>query len=635
MWTMINFCLFGALFAPPSQGSALAETLPDAKTSAVARLALTKAPSFPGRIEVTANRSSVMLYLPLVPGAKDYRVFSAEHGVVSKIVGDTEDIIGASITCAGLRQRNDCDDTEAVKAYGDAEIIMAAHCRDDVRSINWPKTVARRVEVNGLVGPSDLIIEAIDRLCPFVGALGKTHAEVRIAGAQTPLTTTFAGRLLTFPVFRPTFPIRTELEVRSDFGSLIINGHGPAPRPADLRQGPYLNVAQPAPRDPPLVLNRTFIRASPLGTSRRPVGYKDSDIFDDFSDSSDHFVLQAKRKHIEGVILPAGLGNVTGAVHFANSNWNHYAFNYDVSQVYIDRGQLNMLIADSGQDVMASNVIYPKRVLQIPSTRDAFLHITFETQGNATQRRYWWLHLCGSDRPGQTYAGTTFTGTSTVLAAPFFMDPASGGPISMAGWNCLQFIPRAGSFEVLPGGERQNTALGGSRSQGSMRILVNRPTPAGQEARKDTNSVQLLDPAQVPGDQQQVNGQWLRSWDDLHRVNGSIFDDELYVAQRTKFDIYVNRSRIVMFINGKQKICDNLKKSQISMAEAAVGLGQVFYHSSAERTELMGPMWVKTGQHYYLHNTPFVDVRSFDNIGMRESVALPPSFKPGPCYDAP
>jgi len=46
-------------------------------------------------------------------------------------------------------------------------------------------------------------------------------------------------------------------------------------------------------------------------------------------------------------------------------------------------------------------------------------------------------------------------------------------------------------------------------------------------------------------------------------------------------------------------------------------------------------MWVKTGQHYYLHNTPFVDVRSFDNIGMRESVALPPSFKPGPCYDAP
>ena len=213
------------------------------------------------------------------------------------------------------------------------------------------------------------------------------------------------------------------------------------------------------------------------------------------------------------------------------------------------------------------------------------------------------------------------------------MDPASGSQISMAGWNCLQFVPRAGSFDVVPGGEFTNPVLGNSRSQSSMRILVNRPTPAGSNPLADTNSVQILDPSQVWGDTPSGQGQWVRTWDAQHNINGSLFDDQLYVAQKSTFDIYVNRTQVVMYINGVQKICDIFPTHSLTMADAAVGLGQVIYHSSAERTELMSAQWIKTGQNYYLHNTPFVDVRSFDNLGMQEGAPLPASFDAARCYN--
>lgn len=600
-----------------------------------AALNFTPAPDFPAPIIVEPNRSSVMLKLPSVPGAKDYRVFVVESGVTTKIVGDTEEILGATITCAGLRQRNDCDDSEAVKEYGDSEIMLAANCADDVRSINIPKSVAQILEVNDLRGPTKIVVEAIDTLCPFVGAIGNAHVDVPIVGADAPFTTTYKGDLVTFTVYQSSFPIRTVEEVRAEYGSVIFNGHGHAPRPADPLLGPYRNVAQPAPRVAPKVLSRSVMMVTPTGTAERPAGYKPSDIFDDFSDDADQFKLIRERKYVEGVILPEGLANVAGVRHYANSRWNWYTFNADAAQVFVGRGQLHNVIADMGQDVMASNVVYPKRTVQLPDTDSEYLHISFEVQANATQRRYWWLHLCGAAEAGKTYEGTTFPPTSGILARPFFMDPASGMQISLAGWNCLQFVPRAGGYDVSEGGEFSNPVLGGSRSQSSLRILQNRATPAGVDPTTDNNSVVLLDPAIEAGETQAAAGQWTRSWDADHKINGVLLDDQLYVAQRTKFDVYVNRGRVVLFVNGKQKVCDSFPTKRLTMAEAAVGLGSVFYHSQAERVELMSQMWVKTGQNYYLHNTPFVDVRSFDNLGIREQVALPSSYDAKPCFTTP
>jgi hypothetical protein len=66
-----------------------------------------------GTINYVPNRSSVRLYLPGVAGARDYRVFAVEDGVSVRVDDQKrEHVEGGTIQCAGLRQRNQCDEGE-------------------------------------------------------------------------------------------------------------------------------------------------------------------------------------------------------------------------------------------------------------------------------------------------------------------------------------------------------------------------------------------------------------------------------------------------------------------------------------------------------------------------------------------
>jgi hypothetical protein len=40
----------------------------------------------------------------------------------------------------------------------------------------------------------------------------------------------------------------------------------------------------------------------------------------------------------------------------------------------------------------------------------------------------------------------------------------------------------------------------------------------------------------------------------------------------------------------------------------------------------------QTGQFHLMHNTPFADHRSWDNVGFRENVTLPSDFDDTNCY---
>ncbi len=620
----------------PEPGKVAPTEARDAKeVDAPAGFEFTSAPGFDEPVKFIANRSSVMLYLPFVKTARDYRVFALVDGVKIALDGDKEDVRGATITCAGLRQRNQCDDNEALKEYGPGYFDIAA-CSEDIRSVHTPPTLLRQIEVNGLKGETILAVEAVDSLCPFVGAPGNAHKDVPILGSDKTQQATYMGKLADFPPSRRTFPIRTEQEIRDQYGSLILNGHGHAPRDADSWKGPFYNLAQPAPPVQPRVLGRAIISIAPLGTKERPAGYKDSDIFEDFEDDTDQFKLIKARNVVEPVILPEGFGPIQEVKLYQNKNWNWYTFNAEATQVYIDKGQLHMTLADIGQDVMASNVIYPTRPIQVPDDADSYIHIAFEIQTDATQRRYWWLHLCGAAEKGKTYDGRTLPNEGGIVARPFFMNPTSGPTISMGGWNCMDFVPRSGDYEVQEGGDVQNPALENKgRPEADLRIFVNRPTAAGMDPTKDMDSVILLDPAMNPGDKQELWGSWTRTWDDNHKINGVMLDDTMFVHQRTHVDVFVNRTRVVFYANGKQKACDDFAAHKLTMAEAAVGIGHVFYHSSAERLEFTTSQWIRTGQNYYLHNTPFVDVRSLDNVGIQEGVGLPASFNPKPCYTTP
>jgi hypothetical protein len=92
-------------------------------------------------------------------------------------------------------------------------------------------------------------------------------------------------------------------------------------------------------------------------------------------------------------------------------------------------------------------------------------------------------------------------------------------------------------------------------------------------------------------------------------------------------------------VEGQQRLCQQLDPTLMTMAEGALGFWHVLYHTSAEFTEIRatgdGPSENPlTDEHNILHNTPFADHRSYDNVGFLENVGLPSNFDPTVCYPA-
>jgi hypothetical protein len=628
----------GDIASPMPGEIAPPEAQPPEPAALPAGASLEPAAPFDSAVTYVPNRSSVTLFLPYETSARDYRVFALRDGVTIEIDAQGREVVsGATIYCAGLRQQNACDDSEAVTEYGLVEEFYTAPCDKDVRASQVQKSVVRQIEVNGITSDTVLVVEALDALCPFVGARGNAHSDVPIFLAELrPVSAVYDGRLGQFPYSRNSFPVVTNQEVLEKYKSIIVNGHASLGRSSDPALGPQYEIGQPSPSAWPHVLKRAVIRVTPTGTTSRPDGFSPSDIFDDFSNDQDTFSLVKARSNVEGVLLPQGFGPIGGVKLFANSTWNWFTANAAAAQVFIENGVLRSVLADEAQDVMASSVFYPKRPIQLPTLaeRDRFVHVTLETPTNATQRRYWWWHACGAETLGKTYSGTAITDPKGIVATPFFMNTDGGGNVSTAGWNCIQIVPRGGSYEMLIGGEVSPPNFAGrSRAQTDLRMIINKPRPEG--TADDQSSVLSLDPSQIPGDTQAVAGAWSRPWNDTHELSGTILDDQMFIEQRTRIDIYFNRTRIVFFANGKQKACDDFAAHPLTMAEAAVGFGHVIYHSSAERTELLGEQWIRTAQQYYRWNTPFVDGRNFDNVGIAEDAALPASFNPAPCFVTP
>jgi hypothetical protein len=125
---------------------------------------------------------------------------------------------------------------------------------------------------------------------------------------------------------------------------------------------------------------------------------------------------------------------------------------------------------------------------------------------------------------------------------------------------------------------------------------------------------------------------WYRQRDAQGQLVAPILDDQMLIAPSTHYDAYIRRDRVVLFVEGEQRLCDDFPSVALTMAEGALGFGQVFYHSAAERAEFSAPYWDRTGQRYYLENTPFIDARAWDNLGYAEHVAAPPSFDASTCY---
>lgn len=510
------------------------------------------AADFPG-VQAAANLDSVVLTLPALPAAKDFRAFALPAGSSVKLAADgTEQVDGTVIYCAGLRQHN-----AAVQ----------------------PAEPVRQLEITGVTGPVHLIVEALDRPCPFPGLIGNAHADIKVENTEIDLPS------------RVGFSIYTEAEVRAKYGSLIVNGQGPA-----------ATLGQQAPRDNPKVLARAQLDVAPQPASARPA----MTFFDDFSANDQPVPL--------GVTPDASRSS--SARLYQNSNWSIYAFGFDTVQPFIDRGQFQVVLADNWQDVFASVLAYPRKTVAL-SAAD-YLHVTYEVQTNATSRRYWEVQLCGAETLGQTMDARGLL-KQPIVPTSSFMEPDGRDP-SVAGWNCLQIFPRDGWPVAL--------GPGNSGPETDLRVMVNTKNAGGDNR---TNVVNLS--PDLYHDASQGPPGWYRQLDANHKPVAPMLDDLQQTAPRVHWDLYIRRNRVILYANGKQRLCNDFPAHALTMAEGALAFSQVLYHSAAERMEFSVDYWLKTGQRYYLTDAPYADVRAWDNLGYDEHVQPPASFDPALCFN--
>ena len=514
-------------------------------------LGWSQAPLMAG-VKVVPNRDSAIVVVPEVLGAVDYRVISVPDGVKVAVDGaGAERIDGSTIHCAGYRQHN------------------------APRAVN--RELLRQIEVTGLAGATRLVVEAIDTACPYTGALGSQHADLL---ADNPDIDAPA---------RGKFSIFTEAEVRSAYGSLILNGQG----------NNLSKPGQPAPATSPKVLSRSGIKVTPTGTlAAGPT----ATFFDDFeNEDAPVFVGNVDEK-----------GRTQAAKLYQNSKYSFYTYGGAASQVYFARGQMRFVLSDWEQDIMASNIAYPRKPVALSDSD--YLHVTYEVPSDATGRRYWWMVMCGADTLGATM-GSDGKLKGNIIEAPAFMDDDGLNP-SVEGWNCLQLFPRQGWPFTLP---PDNTY-----PESEVRVMVNKSGNIGRSNVVNVSPVQFADGMGPPS--------WFRTQDSKGKLVGKMLDDQQLIAPRTRFDVFVRRDRVVFYVNGEQRICNELgAKGRLTMAEGALGFGQVFYHSAAERDEFYRDYWDRRGQRHYLENSPFVDERSWDNVGYAEHVGLPSNFDPSVC----
>jgi hypothetical protein len=620
----------------------------------------TTAPTM-GAITVVPNRDSAVVHVPFVAGAKDYRVLVLPAGAsVSAASNGGEQVNSGNIFCAGERQHNAASRVTAYsedKPWNHPQYTFKSLLGYLVNSF-WDTyaglngVVARRtfdvlpevmrdIEITGLTGPTQVYVEALDQLCPFTGVYGSTHKDIQPGGAV-------------LPADQIKFSIYTDAEIKARYGSLIHNGHGP---------GAVLG-AQGTTTAPHVLARSGAVTLTPDRSQPVPATF-----FDDFSNDADvikpldaNAVLaqmsatnkwNGYRNTVDNY-APGGT-RTEGAFSDVrqNSKWTFYSYMTEHADMYVKDGQLHTVLADLGQDLFGGIEMVPRKLGHLSDT--SYLHVSYEVASNSTMRRYWMFNLCGASTVGNTLNpdGTLKAG---FMHTQFFYQDTGSSP-SLGGWNCIQAFTRDGTPFTFdspktvyhpiydPSTDSENPATAKvqyyeEQPETDLDLIVNKPLNAsqlpeleGNNSQVSTNlTVQWVGPVQYPSNGNVQDRAWFYQTDKTGKPIAPMLADQNLISPRTHFDIYVRRDRLVMYVNGKQRICNDLGSSKLTMAEAVPIFSQVLYHSGAERIGFFEDSWNRGQQRYYKNNTPFVDERTWDNIGFEENTTTPADFDSGYCF---
>jgi len=627
----------------------------------------------------------VIIQVPAVANARDFRVLVQPTSVKANTDG-TESVSGGTQFCAGVRQHL------ARSRYVSDNVTMFPYYfyvngKDTPTSITSPQFYMTppgawswhdldtppnlQIEVTGVTSSMSVTVEAMDRMCPFPGTIGRNHSDITLSHAAGENNN--PGNAWIDASALVSFPVVTEAEVIARYGSLIINGQGWAGGPNVQATAPAKPpFAQPAPVNPPKVLARATVNIAPMANPpAAPAAF-----FDDFSNSADAF----KPIPIPNWTYPR---DGAGEKVLQNSKWTVFANGYTCcsptaaddgngyADAYVENGTMNTLLSDWSQDVISEVSLFPRKAAHLNSS--TYLHVTYEVPSFATSRRYWVVSLCGSSTAGQTLDANGVL-KEQVVHTTFFYTPTGANP-STAGWNCLQIFNREGNSYAFSNWESMYN-LNGSRPpvpangglydlkdyiynsipsiadptktaaytvhpESDVVVLVNKPIPkAGLPEKLGTNeqvtqgqytSPVNVSPLQLDNPASEVA--WFYRVDSNGNPVAPILDDQQQVAPRTKYDLYVRNNRIIMYVNGQARLCNDFTTptTTLNIADAAVGFHQVLYHSAAEFTErFVDPD--RGAAYHYRYNSPWIDRRSWDNMGFEENVAAPADFDPKTCF---
>jgi len=515
-------------------------------------------------------------------------------------------------------------------------------------------------------------VEALDRMCPFPGAIGQKHQDILLSHGPD---VDHPGNAWVDATSVKTFPIVTKEEVIAKYGSLIINGQGWAGGP-NVQANPPLQppFAQQAAPNPPVVLARAAVSIAPLATApAAPAGF-----FDDFTNPEDTF-QSLPMPQWTYPRYPSG-----GQLILQNSKWTIYGNGFTCcsptaglsgrgyAEAYVDGGALHTTLGDQAQGVFSEVSMIPRKAAHLSATN--YLHVTYEVNSFATARRYWVLSLCGSSTPGATMDGSGVI-KEQIVHSTFFYGTTGMSP-STAGWNCVQLLNRQGNSWAFGNWESMNNIKGGKATvppnkglydlndyiynaipsiadpskiaaytvhpESDVLVLINKPIPKAnlpeiggtneQVVKSAVTSPVNVSPNQLDNPASEVA--WFYKVDATGNPVAPILDDQQLVSPRTKYDVYIRNNRLIMYVNGKPTLCNDFDTptTRLNIADAAVGFHQVLYHSSAEFKErFVGPD--QGAAYHYRYNSPWLDQRSWDNMGFEENVAAPADFDPRTCFE--
>jgi hypothetical protein len=510
-------------------------------------------------------------------------------------------------------------------------------------------------------------VEAMDRLCPFPGIIGRTAHTIPLFHSAD---TDHPGNPWVDASAVKSFSVFTKAQVVAKYGSLIVNGQGWSMGPFVQAKLPSVPMfAQPAPVNPPVILARGAVTIAPAAATAAPT----TDFFDDFSNANDTF---------QSLPLPKWTypREDAGEVVRQNSKWTIYGNGYTCCanpdgrgyvDAFIDNGHMNTILGDWAQDVLSEVSMFPRKAAHLNST--TYLHVTFEVNSFATGRRYWAFTACGSNIAGQTLDKTGAL-KEQIVHTTFFYTPTGASP-STAGWNCLQIFNRQGNSNAQNQWENMYN-LDGSRPpvpanngyydladfmhtaipsianpakvaaytdhpESDVLVLVNKPIPKAdlpeklglnqQVVQTAATSPVNVSPLQLDNPLGEIA--WFYRVDAHGNPVAPILDDQQLASPRTKYDLYIRNNRIIMYVNGQARLCNDFTTptTTLKIADAALGFHQVLYHSSGEFVERMEDPDRGAAFHYH-YNSPWIDQRSWDNIGFQENTAAPSDFNPKTCF---